>query len=63
MKHIKTLSTRDLKESMKKGRMWRMPDILPVCMQDVLHGRKSELREDEIGSLKRTTEDGSYKQR
>ena len=43
MKHIKTLSTRDLKESMKKGGCGRVPDILPVCMQDVLHGRKSEL--------------------
>lgn len=34
--------------------MWRMPDILPVCMQDVLHGRKSELRKSEKISGRRT---------
>lgn len=28
-----------------------MPDILPVCMQDVLHGGKSELRK-QIGNGK-----------
>ena len=43
--------------------MRRMPDVLSVCMQDFLHGGKSELREDEISSLKGTTEDGTYKQR
>ena len=31
-----------------------MPDILPVCMQDVLHGRKSELRKSEKISGRRT---------
>ena len=25
--------------------MWRMSDILPVSVQDILHCRKSELRE------------------
>ncbi len=43
--------------------MRRMPDVLSVCMQDFLHGGKSELREDEISGLKGTTEDGTYKQR
>lgn len=27
----------------KKRRLRRMPDILPVSMQDILHSRKSEL--------------------
>jgi hypothetical protein len=30
-----------------KGRLRRVPDILPVCMQDFLYRRKSELREHE----------------
>ena len=45
MKHIKTLNTERLQNTLKKGRMRRVPDILPVCLQDFLHSRKSELRE------------------
>ena len=40
MKHIKTLTTRNLKESMKKG---GCGECLPVCLQDFLHRGKSEL--------------------
>ena len=28
--------------------MRRMPDILPVCLQDILYRRKSDLREQKI---------------
>ena len=28
--------------------MWRMSDILPVCLQDILHSWKSELRKQQI---------------
>ncbi len=30
-----------------------MPDILSVSMQDILHSRKPELRENEISSSER----------
>ena len=33
------------KEYNEKGRMRRVPDILPVRMQDILYSRKPELRE------------------
>ena len=29
----------------EEGRLRRVPDFLPVCMQDFLHGREPELRE------------------
>lgn len=32
-------------EYSEKGRLWGMPDILPVSMQNILYGGKSELRE------------------
>ena len=52
MKHVKTLNTRKLQSTVKKhsekGRMRRMPDILPICLQDKLHGREPELREQII---------------
>jgi hypothetical protein len=35
-------------EHSEKGRLRRMPDILPVCLQDQLHSWKSELRSEEI---------------
>ena len=31
------------KEQREEGRLRRMPDILPVCMQNILHSRKPEL--------------------
>ncbi len=27
----------------KKGWVWRVPDLLPVCLQDILHRGKPEL--------------------
>ena len=45
MEHIKTLNTKSLQNTVKKRRMRRMSDILPVSLQDILHSRKSELRE------------------
>ena len=36
---------RETAEHIEEGRMRRVPDILPVCLQDFLHSRKSELRE------------------
>ncbi len=47
MKHIKTLNTQTLQNTMKR-RMWRVPDFLPVCMQDFLYRRKSDLRAQQI---------------
>ncbi len=32
----------------EEGRMRRVPDILPVSLQDILHSRKPELREGKI---------------
>ena len=32
MEHIKTLNTKNLQNTVKKGRMWRVPDIMPVSM-------------------------------
>ena len=40
MTRVKTLNSNTLKER-------RVPDFLPVCLQDFLHGRKSELREQQ----------------
>lgn len=43
MKHVKTLNTRKLQNTIKKGGCGECPDILSVCMQDILHRRKPEL--------------------
>ena len=43
MKHVKTLNTQTLQNTSEKRRMRRVPDFLPVCMQDFLHCRKSDL--------------------
>ena len=32
MKHVKTLNTNTLKDTMKKGGMRRVPDFLSVCL-------------------------------
>ena len=32
MEHIKTLNTKNLQNTVKKGGMWRVPDFLPVRM-------------------------------
>ena len=44
MEHIKTLNTKSLQNTVKKGGCG-MSDILPVSLQDILHSGKSELRE------------------
>ncbi len=44
MKHVKTLNTRKLQNTVKRW-MRRMSDILPVCLQDFLYSRKPDLRE------------------
>ena len=41
MKHIKTLNGATLKNIAAKRRLRRMPDFLPVCLQDLLHRCKS----------------------
>ena len=38
MKHVKTLNTKRLQNTIKKG------GCLPVCMQNILYSRKPELR-------------------
>ena len=48
MKHIKTLNTQDIKSYSEKRRMRRVPDIMSVCVQDILYRRKSDLREQKI---------------
>mgnify|MGYP000155220481 CR=1 FL=1 len=45
MKHVKTLNTNTLKGHNEEGRMRRVPDFLPVSLQDILYSRKPELRE------------------
>ena len=57
MKHIQTIETRDLCQSAKNGGggggptppppTRRVPDILPVCLQDQLRYCQSGLREEE----------------
>ena len=42
MKHVKTLNTKRLQH--EERRLRRVPDILPVCMQNILYSRKPELR-------------------
>ena len=44
MKHIKTLNTEEFAEYSEERWLWRMSDILSICVQDILYGRKSKLR-------------------
>lgn len=30
----------------EERRLWRMPNFLPVCLQDILYSRESVLRKD-----------------
>jgi len=41
----------------EKGRMRRMPDFLSVCLQDVMHCGKPELRENQINVAARVSSD------
>ena len=43
MKHVKTLNTNTLKDTMKKGGCGEC-QIMSVRMQDILYSRKPELR-------------------
>ena len=43
----KDLEFQYLKRHDEKGRLRRVPDFLPVCLQDFLHSGKSELREQQ----------------
>lgn len=43
MKHIVTLNQANLKKSAAKGGCGEWPGILPVCLQNVLHGCQSEV--------------------
>ena len=58
MERIKTIATRDLTKSVQTGgcgecqtqerpdrRLRRVPDLLPVCLQDFLRRGKPEVRE------------------
>ena len=52
MKHIKTLNTREYPQSVRerqKGRLRRMPDVLPVRLQDQLRHCQSAVREQKAG--------------
>ena len=44
----KDIKYKKITEYSKKRWMRRMSDILPVCMQDFLHGRKSDMRTVQI---------------
>ena len=48
MKHVENIKYTDHEQQPEKERMRRVPDILPVCMQDFLHCGKSDLRAEEI---------------
>lgn len=39
----KNIKYTDIKQYNEKRRMWRMPDLLPVSLQDLLHSWKSDL--------------------
>lgn len=43
MKHIRTLNTQILQNTVKKGGCGGVPDVLPVCLQDILHRRQSDV--------------------
>ena len=53
MERIKTIATRDLTKSvvthngLLRRRLRRVPDFLPVCLQDLLRRRKPEVREQQ----------------
>lgn len=38
----------DIEQYCEKGRMRRVPDVLPVCMQDFLYSREPDLRAEKI---------------
>ncbi len=40
----KDFENEETSEHGEEGRLRRVPDILPVCLQDILHCRKSKLR-------------------
>lgn len=44
----KNTDNKRLKGIHEKGRLWRVPDFLPVSLQDILYRGKSELRKSEI---------------
>jgi len=46
----------DSEQYSKEGRMWRMPDILSVSMQDFLYSRKSDLRTQQIRDICKCSE-------
>ena len=56
MKHIKTLNTQTLNNTVKKGGCGEMPDILSVSMQDFLYSRKSDLRTQQIRDICKCSE-------
>ena len=47
MERIKTIATRDLTKSVQNRRLRRVPDLLPVCLQDFLRRGKPEVREQQ----------------
>ena len=51
MKHIQTIETRDLCAERQERRLRRVPDLLPVCLQDQLRYCQSGLREEETKRL------------
>jgi len=44
----KNIKHKKITEYSKEGRMWRVPDIMSVSMQDFLYSWKSEVRADKI---------------
>ena len=53
MKHIQTIETRDLCAERQERRLRRVPDLLPVCLQDQLRCCQSGLRERRTTKLSR----------
>ena len=53
MKHISTLTSATLKQTCSTRRLRRVPDFLPVRMQDLLHRGKPEVRARKVITLKR----------
>ena len=47
----KDIKYTDDEQQLKEERMRWVPDILSVCMQDILYRRKSDLRAEEIRKI------------
>ncbi len=48
MKHIKTVTKSNLKDTLRTGGCRGMPDVMPIGLQNVVHARKPEVRKEKL---------------